>query len=262
MDKNIGTGWEREKRLHFDDIVEDYDKIRWDYPIELINDIVNYSNLKDSKNAIEIGPGTGKATTPFLNAGFNITGIELGKNMVTFLKRKFGSNKNFFIINEAFENVSLSENYYDLIYAASVFHWIDSKIGCPKVFKLLKNNGTFALFRNNAKLEKGKLFDEIQTVYDKYYYKSHKRFNGITKNDLNENSGILSGFGFEDMKLYGFKDIFKKLYDSIQIYNANEYIALLNTYSDHRILPDDDRELLYYGIEKKNIKAWWKNKIK
>jgi hypothetical protein len=40
-----------------------------------------------------------------------------------------------------------------------------------------------------------------------------------------------------------------KLYDASQTYSADEYIALLDTYSDHRTLPDDNRAALYAGIK-------------
>ena len=52
------TGWERENRTHFDDIVVNYDKVRWDYPPELYTDILDYSRT-GGKKAVEIGAGTG-----------------------------------------------------------------------------------------------------------------------------------------------------------------------------------------------------------
>ena len=89
MDK--GTGWERSRRVHFDEIVEGYNKARGDYPIELYDDIFNYNQA--GKNAVEIGAGTGLATTHFLNNGYNVTTIEMGSNMVGFLNQKFSGNQ-------------------------------------------------------------------------------------------------------------------------------------------------------------------------
>ena len=78
------TGWERENRTHFDDIVVNYDKVRWDYPSELYADILDYSRT-GGKKAVEIGAGTGKATTPMLNAGYDVTAVEMGANMAEFI---------------------------------------------------------------------------------------------------------------------------------------------------------------------------------
>lgn len=80
----IKTGWERENRTHFDDIVVNYDKARWKYPAELYTDILCYAQT-GSKTAVEIGAGTGVATAPFLEAGYNVTAVEMGANMAAFL---------------------------------------------------------------------------------------------------------------------------------------------------------------------------------
>jgi len=41
-----------------------------------------------------------------------------------------------------------------------------------------------------------------------------------------------------------------KLYDASRTYSADEYIELLDTFSDHRSLPTDLREALYEGVRK------------
>jgi hypothetical protein len=51
------------------------------------------------------------------------------------------------------------------------------------------------------------------------------------------------------MEQYGFTDVTMKLYEASKIYGADEYLALLDTYSDHRALPNDDRTALYAGIK-------------
>ena len=174
MSDKMKTGWERENRKHFDDIVINYDKVRWDYPAELFVDIFEYSGL-GGKTALEIGAGTGKATAPILNAGYDVTVVEMGENMSAFICDKFKDYANFNLITTTFEDALLQEDKYDLIYAASAFHWIDAEIGCPKVFRILKDGGVFALFRNNAVLsDKNDIYNEIQSVYEKYYYNHYK----------------------------------------------------------------------------------------
>lgn len=127
------TGWERDNRTHFDEIVANYDKIRWDYPAALFADIMNYSGPGDQK-ALEIGAGTGKATTAFLNAGYAVTAVEMGANMAEFLLGKSNGDTNFSVITAAFEDVTLEEDSYHLIYAASAFHWVDAEIGYPNSY--------------------------------------------------------------------------------------------------------------------------------
>jgi len=266
------TGWERERRTHFDEVVENYDRIRPGYPGELFEDVLEYSENKHSehksfehnsseckypgaekKKALEIGAGTGKATAPFLNAGYDVTAVEIGANMVAFLLEKFKENQHFHVIQSAFEDASLEENCYDLIYAASAFHWVDAEIGCPKAFRLLKSGGVFALFRYNALPAYGEpLYREIQVAYEKHYY-SHYQTNERPVNKSSEEywkpSELFRAFRFEDMGKSGFQDIFMKLYDGAITYSTDEYIMFLDTMSDHRSLPEGNRAALFAGVK-------------
>jgi len=251
MTEDIKNGWERERRIHFDDIVINYDKIRWEYPEELYNDIFNYSKIdKNNKKSIEIGAGTGKATTPFLDNGYDVTAIELSENMANFLQNKYNGNEKFKVIVSAFEDITLDNENYDLIYAASSFHWVDAEIGCPLVFNLLKNGGTFALFRNNFISDYDqKIYQEIQELYRKYYHKPYIEPLKLNENEYWEPKGIYNGFRFNDLCDYGFNEIFMKSYNSIKVFSAEEYIKMLDTMSDHRSLPENNRNALYTGIK-------------
>lgn len=242
-------GWERERRTHFDEITENYDKIRPMFPNKLFADVLEYAGTGAGKKALEIGAGTGKATKPFLDAGYNVTAVELSKNMAAFLQRHFGENERFRVRVAAFEDVLLDERDYNLVYAATAFHWVDAKIGCPKVFRLLNSGRAFALFRYNAYHADGEaLYEEIQALYKKYYFKPYKRPVKITGEEYWQPSEIKRGFGFESMEQFGFRDTARKLYESVFEYSADEYISLLETFSDHRALPESDREMLYNGI--------------
>jgi len=248
------TGWEQENRKHFDEIVVNYDKVRWDYPDELFSDIFNYIGAGD-KTALEIGAGTGKATSPFINAGYDVTAVEMGVNMSDFIREKFKENANLNVITATFEDAELQDNKYDLIYAASAFHWVDVEIGCPKVFRLLKTGGAFVLFRNNAILnDENEIYNEIQEVYEKFYYSHYKsdkrpiKISEMQYEDFLKPEEIYRGFRFESLEQYGFTDILMKLYNSERTYNADDYIKLQDTMSDHRAMPEESRMALYTAI--------------
>jgi SAM-dependent methyltransferase len=250
------TGWERENRVHFDEIAVNYDKYRWDYPAELFADAIRYSGQGNSKRAIEIGAGTGKATTPFLDAGYAVTAVEMGENMSAFLLDKFKNYADFIIITSTFEDAPLEDESYDLIFVASAFHWVDAEIGCPKVLRLLKSGGAFVLFRNNVYRQEGNSIDAaIDEAYEKHYYSHYPRYDrpvGLSKmtyEDFLKPEEIHRGFRFNSLEQFGFTDITMKLYNGSRIYEANEYIALMDTMSDHRAMPDKDRAALYAGIK-------------
>jgi len=105
------TGWERNRRIIFGEVVDKYDKIRSEYPEELFADIIQYSGPGKGKKALEIGAGTGKATAPFLESGYAVTAVEMSKNMSEFLSEKFKDYRNFNVITSTFEDVSLDDEY-------------------------------------------------------------------------------------------------------------------------------------------------------
>ena len=258
MNSKPKSGYDHQYRTHFDAIVTDYDKTRPEYPSELYTDLFNFTKPASGKKALEIGAGTGKATTPFLDAGYDVTAVEIGANMSDFLKEKFAAYKNFNVITAAFEDVDLQENTYDLIYSATAFHWVDKEVGCPKVFRLLKDDGVFANFRYNYfPADSNALHEDIQAVYEKYYY-SHYQKNLLTlrKPDVNlhDPDEILRRTKHDELHTYGFKDVTMKLYESQVTSSVDEHLASLDTFSDHINLPDENRAALYAGIKEVTLR--------
>lgn len=247
-----GTGWEREKRTHFDEIVVRYDRTRPEYPPALFADLFDYAGATDGRLALEIGPGTGKATGPILDAGYNVTGVELGANMADFLRHRFADHSHFNVIVAAFEDVPLEAEHYDLVYAASAIHWMDAGIACPKAYRALRKGGVFALLRYNSVPDCGNAcYDEIQKAYEAHYfthYAKAKRLDRRSKEDFLQPDAIRQSYGFADLGDFGFRDVSMRFYDKSLAFDADAYIAFLDTMADNRGLPEPNRAALYAAI--------------
>jgi len=192
-----------------------------------------------------------------------VTAVEIGANMAEFLRERY-RGETLDVVVAAFEDAALEENSYDLIYAASAFHWVDAEIGCPKAFRLLKSGGTFALFRFNQLPGDGdKVYEEIQAAYEKHFsiYKPYKRPVRLSHDDFHKPSEIYRGFRFYDLKDYGFSDITVKLYDASRTFSTGEYMDMLDTFADHRGLPDDDRAALYAGIKEAILRHGGRHRV-
>jgi SAM-dependent methyltransferase len=251
---NQHTGWEREYRTHFDDIVDEYERIRPEWINDIYDDIYKYAKPKQGENALEIGVGTGKATTPILNMGYNVTAVEINPKMADYSLKRFNQNNNFRVIISSFEDAFLDVNSFDLIYAASAFHWIDAEIGLPKSLRLLRQGGTIALFRYNEIASPAyELYNKIKKIYNKYYDKfyniSYKQPVRKNYNDFITPEEIYKGFRFNNLQSYGFVDVTMKFYDVSLEYDSNEYITFLGTLSDHRNLPDNIKFPFYKEIK-------------
>ncbi|WP_410511886.1 class I SAM-dependent methyltransferase [Paenibacillus sp. BR2-3] len=236
-----------DNRLTFNEDVENYDKWRPTYCEELVKDIMAYSQIEQGKKAIEIGIGTGQATSPFLKIGCELTAIELGKDLAEYSKLKFREYKNFAIYNTTFEEFECPDDSIDIIYSATAFHWIPEEIGYPKVSKLLKTDGTLALFWNRPFVARGndELHQNIQRIYQKYRPSNTK----LIENDTERYNNIS-----KNIQAYGFRDVVFKLYHLTRRFSSTDYIALLNTYSDHRSMPSTTKEFFEDEIKEAIIK--------
>lgn len=154
----------------FDNAALDYDASRPAYPEELYADILRYKAVGSDSRILEIGMGTGKAAAPFLAAGCIFTGIEPGGNLAALASERFGKFDNFSCLNLTLQDYDCPEGSYDLIYAATAFHWIPEEYGYKRVFELLKSGGAFARFAYHAGPDRGRetLAEQIQALYAKH----------------------------------------------------------------------------------------------
>jgi hypothetical protein len=70
----------------------------------------------------------------------------------------------------------------------------------------------------------------------------------MTYEDFLKPAEIHRGFRFDSLEQYGFKDIEMKLYEATRAYGADDYLALMDTMSDHLAMPNDKRAVLFAGI--------------
>jgi hypothetical protein len=83
---------------------------------------------------------------------------------------------------------------------------------------------------------------KINKAYERHYGQGSRK---LTRDEYSQPIGIKKGFGFSDMSYYGFTDVVCKMYDTTIIYTADEYIGILETFPDHRALPESNRAALY-----------------
>lgn len=224
-----------------DNAVTDYDKSRPAYVNEIYEDIFHYKPIDSNNHVLEIGLGTGKASKPLLDTQCHFIGIEPGKQLAYFAQKRYQAYENFSLINQTLQDFISSDQLFDLIYAATAFHWIPEEYGYNRVYDLLKPGGTFARFAYHAGVDKGReaMTAEIQEIYSKYLHlKDSPKVYDI------EDARKLA----ETACRYGFDDISYHLYSAMKDFTADEYMALLRTYPNHMEIEEADRKMLFEGI--------------
>ncbi|MFA7673328.1 MAG: class I SAM-dependent methyltransferase, partial [Clostridia bacterium] len=226
-------------RKIFNDKVEpkDFDEFRFRYCDELFADVISHSELDTTKTALEIGPGTGQATEPILQTGCSYSAIELGENFTADMKKKFSRYKNFDIVNSDFETYPFEKNMFDLVYSAATIQWIPEQIAFPKVYDILKSNGTLAMFMTHTdhRTSNVALYENIQDIYSQFYKPEiiyDKKFN------------------YNNAVNYGFIDFERHEYHQFVEYTADEYVSFIKIFAGHLTIPETYRSQFLDGVRK------------
>jgi len=230
----------------FDTNSADYDKFRPRYPAELYKTLFDYKPITEASKLVEVGIGAGNATPPILETGCELTAVELGENFTKLCREKFAAYPKFSVINDRFENVEFAPDTYDLVYSASAFHWIPEDIGYSKVYSMLKSGGVFARWANHPYRDKFNppLSEAIDKAYADYYYTFYKK----EPQKLVEYTEAEAIERAEVALKYGFCDIKHAMFTRTRTFNADEYVRLIGTYSDHIAMDEPIRKQFYAAI--------------
>jgi ubiquinone/menaquinone biosynthesis C-methylase UbiE len=159
--------------------------------------------------------------------------------MLEIASKKF-SNENIKFINSTFEEGCFDEQY-DLIYAASAFQWINDNNRVHKVYGLLNDGGTFVRFKtmNVIISEKSEVNSILLDIYQ-------KNIPDYLPND--KESKHMKDCEYLDA---GFKDMTREVYYIDRNYSINNYLKLINTYTEYVVLPENLRREFEHEIKEK-----------
>ena len=231
------------RKIVFDQTAKDYDEVRPGYPNKLIEDIISISCIPEDGRILEIGCGTGQATIPFAKRGYSMTCLDIGKNMVALCKNKCQKYTPVHVYPISFEEWKPEMNSFDIVISATAFHWISPEIGYRKATQILKDSGYIAIFSNLHPTPYTGFFQAVQKVYRNVIPEWRDPCNGPpTENKIKSTVNYINKTGL-------FEKVLVKRYSWTEEYKTDQYIKLLNTYSDHRCLDEKRRLALFSGIK-------------
>jgi Dimethyladenosine transferase (rRNA methylation) len=224
-------------RKIFNNIPDEFDRWRPRYCSELFSDIINFANITPNKSVLEIGPGTGQASEPFIKTGCSYLAVELGEVFTQVMKNKFGSYKSFDIVNSDFETYNFYPQKFDLVFSAATIQWIPEEIAFSKTYYILNGGGTLAMFmtRTDYKAPNEALFDKIQAVYKEYFFPEMP---------------YTCKMDYRNASNYGFIDFEYREYKAVRQLNSEEFTAYIGTHCDHIALREPYKTPFYEGIKK------------
>jgi SAM-dependent methyltransferase len=229
------------RKRSFDAAARLYDEFRPGYPEPLFDDLVELSGIPKCGRILEIGPGTGQATLPLARRGFSILGLELGASMARLCRKNLRGFPNVEIRNVAFEDWKPEAEAFDMVLAATAFHWIPYKLAYSRCDRTLKPHGSLALLWNFVDIPDNKLYRDLQEAYHRIAPRMHLSAPPESRIERQRMKIVSSGlFGPVTVRRYPWQSE----------YTADRYIGLLKTMSDHAILAPKVRRDVFRAIRK------------
>ena len=229
----------------FDTVAELYDEVRETYPQELGDYVL--SKFKDPKKIriLEIGTGTGKATSLFAKHQSEILAIEPGPNLISFAKRNLAKYDKVKFENCRFEDWPIQSSSFDLVISAAAIYWVDPEVRYKKIAEALKPNGYVAIFQNPKSELEEPLEKLIREIYLSHFEPSHNFYPDKPADHFDPDY-----FG-TDMNNSGlFTKAEKSVYPWKKKYTADQYLKLLGTRSGYVVLDPSIKIPLFEDIGK------------
>jgi SAM-dependent methyltransferase len=223
---------ERERRRStFDQAPELYDRARPGYPAALFDDLAELTRVGPGIRVLEIGPGTGQATVPLAERGCRIVAVELGEHLAAVARRNLARFPAVEVITAAFEDWPLPGEPFDLVLAATAFHWIDPGVRFAKAANALRPGGALATITTHHVAGGDEaFFVEAQSCYERWDPETPAGGARLpTATEVPTSSEELDASG-------RFGPAVVRRYERDLSYSTAGYIETLLTYSGHRAL--------------------------
>lgn len=234
-------------KVTFDTVADRYHQARPAYPDELYTELISATGLRSGDRLLEVGCGTGKATVPLAERGFAITCLEPGPRLATIARRSLSGYPLVQIVSQALEDWQPSAyEPFDLIFAATAWHWINPAVGFRRAWRLLRPGGHLAIWAAEHVFppDGDPFFGELQDVYDKIGEGMPAGTRYFAPGEQPDDRAAIDGSG-----LFTVTSI--RHFDWEISYTAEEYIALLETFSGHIAMAGWQRDRLYSEIRRR-----------
>jgi SAM-dependent methyltransferase len=227
---------DRRRAGSFGEDPDRYDRARPAYPPALVDMLIASAA---PARVLDIGCGTGKAGALFVDRGCAVLGVEPDARMAA-VARRHGLE----VEVAPFEEWDPAGRLFDLAVSGQAWHWIHPERGARVVAGALRPGGWLALFWNAGSHDAA-----TQAALDEVYGRHVPAFVGRAtalgqaRRDAERDPALeaLAATGhFEAPRI--------STYDWEQEYSRDQWLDVLQTHSDHRLLPEAQRAALLAGV--------------
>lgn len=229
----------------FDQASRSYHGARPDYPQALYDRLLSVTGLRPGDRLLEIGPATGKATVPLARHGFRLTCLEPGPALAAEARANL-ARWDVEVIEAKFEDWPAGKEKFDLVFAATAWHWLAPAVKYVKSAAVLRPGGYLAFWSATHVVPAGgdSFFEELQAVYDEIG-------EGVPSGTAFPRPRELPEQGQEMVDSGRFRVVDVSQFDWETVHDAESYIRLLSTFSGHLAMEPWQRDRLYGEIRRR-----------
>ncbi len=232
----------------FDEVPELYDRVRPAYPDELFADLVTITGTSARSSVLEVGCGTGLATRWLAAIGCAVTAVEPGPGMAAVARERLASFPNVAVEVSSFEEWDDRGRRFDVVLAASAWHWVDPSIGWQPARDVLRPGGWMALLGNVVVRRPGEpeVYAETADLHERFCPGNPDWGDPPLEDEVRATD---EGWGPPNDEPGGlFGPTVVRWYPSVQWFDGAGFADLLRSTSIYRRLDPDVREPLLDAI--------------
>lgn len=238
----MSNGRPPQRRLAFGEVAELYEQVRPAYPQELVEQVVNYAQLETGDRILDVGAGTGKATRQFAATGHPIVALEPSPEMAAVGRASCRGWPAVAVVQAEFERWTAPATAFKLVISAQAWHWIDPAVRYAKARAALKPGGALAVFWSHPDWPSAAL----GPVLDQAYHDAAPDFAPTGPMHPGTRQGdLIPDWEAEIAPVSGFEQPEVRSFAWRQSYDAEQYVRLLSTHSDHIVLDPQVRTRLF-----------------
>ena len=233
-------------RATFDSVAAAYADARPTYPAEVFDALVGATGIGPDSLLLEVGCGPGTATLPLAELGCRIVAVELGAALAAEARRRLAAYPRVSVVTASFETYPPGEGTFDLVFAATAWHWVDPDVRYRRAHEVLRPGGHLAFWSASHVVPRDgdPFFQEIQQVYDEIGEGVPDDHVWLGPGDLPDETAAIEASGLFEVSLV-------RHVDWETTYEADGYLALLDTFSGHIAMEEVKRAHLYAEIRRR-----------
>lgn len=224
----------------FDEVADQYDRIRPRYPDALFDDLIALAHIPDRGRILEVGCGTGQATAGIAPRGYPLTCLEPGLKMAALARRNLAAFPNVALVQQTLEEFSADpgrDDRFDLVMSAQAFHWVARDVRFELAANALRPGGAMGLIAHHPDRSDSPIRRELDVAY-RQFAPSLANGSDPLRRQVEEDFAASPRFRVLPVRTYRWS----------RVYASDEYLSLLLTHSDHIRLPLREREALIDGL--------------